>query len=107
MRPGGMAEKLAFHQGTHQRTAIDGHKLASRIGVVKGPATISLPVPLSPNSKTGRRLADALSISLRIAAIGGDWPTKPCAHLEGAEAILSYVVESIRTTKPGDFSTES
>ena len=32
----GMAEKFAFHQGSDQRTAIDGHKLARRIGVVNG-----------------------------------------------------------------------
>jgi hypothetical protein len=31
-----MAEELAFHQGSHQRTTVDRYKLSARIGVVDG-----------------------------------------------------------------------
>src|ERR1700683_4263279 len=40
-------------------------------------ATTSLPVPLSPNSKTGARECPSFSMSRRIWQICGDCPTRP------------------------------
>jgi hypothetical protein len=43
-------------------------------------ATTSLPVPLSPRSRTGKRLHDALAISRRTAAMCVDAPTSLGPH---------------------------
>src|SRR5512133_1609323 len=51
-------------------------------------ATTSLPVPLSPKSMTGRWLAAALSISRRMPAISGDFPTRPCAHCSVVRGLI-------------------
>src|SRR6266478_2072462 len=40
-------------------------------------ATTSLPVPLSPDNRTGSRLQDALPIRRRISSIKGELPTRP------------------------------
>src|SRR5580704_14225723 len=50
-------------------------------------ATTSLPVPLSPSSRTGRRLRAAFSIRRRIAPICGESPTRPWLKAAAVEFI--------------------
>src|SRR5271163_3885127 len=50
-------------------------------------ATTSLPVPLSPSSRTGRRLRAAFPIKWRIAPICGEPPTRPWLKATAVEFI--------------------
>src|SRR5580700_5786645 len=50
-------------------------------------ATTSLPVPLSPSSRTGRRLRAAFSIKWRIAPACGESPTRPWLKAAAVECI--------------------